>query len=141
MTINPCLTPQLVAQILCDVARTSDLMQFVGNAIHIYFQRVTGATHQKLVRYGLRPVISPMVAEQALDRVAEVQYSEAYIHGLVANDGDVAVLALRAVQFYARRYSSMDLAQLSNEVGESAMQIKAAASILMLSLDDISIEG
>lgn len=127
--------PQIAAIALISAAPTDELMQFTCNAIVRYFRRVIKADGKKLARFGLRPIIAPVAAGEALDRVLYVEYSAAWLHALVANDSEVASLALRAVTFYAKRFATAHLEQVSNEVGESAMQVKAAAEIINLTLD------
>ena len=127
--------PQIAAIALISAAPTDELMQFVGNAIVRYFRRIIRADGKKLAQFGLRPVISPAAADEALRRVEYVEYSSAWLHALVANDPEVARLALRAVGFYAKRFADAHLEQVSAEAGEAAMQVKAAAEILNVTLD------
>lgn len=127
--------PQLAAITLISAAPTDELMQFTCNAVVRYFHRIIKADEKKLVRFGLRPIIAPVAASEALDRIQFVQYSAAWLHALVANDAEVARLALRAVEFYATRFATAHLEQVSNEVGEAAMQVKAAAQIISMTLD------
>lgn len=131
--------PQIAAIALISAAPTDELMTFVGNAIVTYFNRILKADPKKIAQYGLRPIIAPAAASAALARVQYVEYSAAWVHALVANDGEVARLALRAVRFYAQRYAAAHLEQVSNEVGEPAMQVKAAARIVNVTLDVSSI--
>lgn len=127
--------PQLAAVALISAAPNDQLMQFVCNAVAAYFQRLIKASPAKLMRHGLRPVVAPAAAEEALGRVQFVDYSDAWIHALIANDAEVARLALRAVRFYAERYATAHLALVSAEVGEAAMQVKEAAEIINVTLD------
>lgn len=129
------LNPQIAAVALIAAAPNEHLMQFTCNAIVRYFHRVINADEKKLAKFGLRPIIAPLVASEALDRVQYVEYSAAWLHALVANDMEVAKLALRAVKFYAERFATAHLEQVSNEVGEPAMQVKAAAKIINWTLN------
>lgn len=127
--------PQLAAVTLISAAPTEELMQFVGNAITMYFRRIIKADDTKLVKHGLRPIASKLAAADALNRVLYVDYSAAWLHALIANDAEAARLALRAVKFYAARFSAAHLEQVSREVGEMAMQVKDAAQIINVTLD------
>ena len=139
MSTSSRIAPIAAAELLCTVAPTPELMQFVGNAISVYFRRVLAASSGKLIAFGLRPLVSPLVAEAALARVALVGYSPAYVYGLVAGDAEVAALALRAVRFYVSRYAQMDMETLSDEVGEAALHVKATARLLALLLEPTAI--
>lgn len=139
MTISPRLTPQYVAEYLCSITHTHELTIFACNAIEIYFDRIVRASEDKLIRFGLRPVIAPMAAESALARVECVEFSHAYLHALVAGDPEVAVLAMRAVHFYTQRFSQMTLDEVLAEVGGAAAYVKAAADVLALSIEPLTI--
>lgn len=127
--------PQLAAMALISAAPTDDLIRFVGIAISRYFHRLIKANEKKLVAYGFRPVVSPMAAQTALERVQRIEYSQAWLHALIANDFEAARLALRAVEFYAKRFATAKFEQVLSEVGDAATQIKAAAQIINLTLD------
>ncbi|MGG4603712.1 hypothetical protein ACLPHM_02840 [Paenalcaligenes sp. Me131] len=127
--------PQLTAVALANMAMNDEMTMFIGNAISVYFKRVMHSSPAKLAKYGLRPIISPVAAEDALRRVQHVEYSEAWLHALIANDAEVAALAWRGVQFYAKRYAEMDLTAMSEEVGEVAMTLKDTARLITLALD------
>lgn len=139
-TIAPRQVPPAVASLLALAAPTQELHQFVGNAITTYLDRITRATAEKLLAHGLRPVVSLMAAESALARVAGMEFGPGFVHVAVGDDGEAALLVLRAVVFYARRFADMDLDGVSDEVGECALQVKAAAGVLALALTHISIE-
>lgn len=132
--------PQLAATALISAAPTDELIQFVGNSIVRYFRRILQANPKTLAQCGLRPIVSPAAAAEALDRIAYVQYSPAWVHALVANDAEVARLALRAVNYYAKRFSAAHLQQVSDEVGENALHIKAVAEIICVTLDTTAFE-
>lgn len=85
--------PQLTAVALANMAMNDEMTMFIGNAISVYFKRVMHSSPAKLAKYGLRPIISPVAAEAALLRVQHVEYSEAWLHALIANDAEVAALA------------------------------------------------
>lgn len=127
--------PQLAAIALMNAAPTEELMQFTCNAIVHYFRRIIKASEKKLVQHGLRPIIAPAVVDEALGRVEHVAYSSAWIHALIANDAEAARLALRAVDFYSKRYAAAHLLLVSDEVGEMALQVKQAAEIISITLD------
>lgn len=128
--------PQLAATLLINVAPTQELMWFIGHAVRVYFTRLIDFDKpERLADYGLRPVVSPLAAEEALRRVAYVEFSSAWVHALIANDAEVARLALRAVDYYAKRYSTKHLEQVSTEVGESAMRAMDCAHLIAMTLD------
>lgn len=137
MKIDLNLNPQIAAQAIVSVAHTDEIFWFVGNAIERYFTRLVQFTDMnKLVECGLRPVVSPVAAEEALRRGQHAtSYTAAWVHALIANDAEAARLALRAVAYYAKRYAAADLALVSDEVGETAMQMKAAAKFLQVAFD------
>lgn len=132
--LSPCplprLAPQGAIEFLLTAAPTPELLRFIGNAINVYLWRVSTASPHKLAQFGLRPVVSGMAAESALDRVANVDFTPAYLYALIAEDEEVAVLALRAVHFYAHRYAAMDVRGVRREVGRLAQQVQAAAQTL-----------
>lgn len=134
------ITPQLVTTRLVTIGSASPaIMLFVCRSISLYLSRIIASSDVKLIRYGLRPVLSPMSAKEALERVKKVRYSEAWIYALVANDNEVARLAWRAVCFYAERYSKQSLEEVKKELGAIAEVIKKAAEsvnvILQLELE------
>ncbi len=128
--------PQLAATMLINVAPTAELMWFVGHAVRVYFNRlIDWDKPEQLAKFGLRPVVSPLAADEALRRVAYVEFSAAWVHALIANDAEAARLALRAVAYYAKRYSTLHLEQVSAEVGELAMQAVECARLIAMTLD------
>lgn len=126
---NPTSTDSVLAELLRLTCEDEQRMNFVCNAISVYFRRLQNASPKKLVAAGLQAVVTPMVAELALQRVAHTDYSPAFLVRLISND-DVAALAWRAVRFYANRYAVMPLDVLSDEVGEGASDVAAAASTI-----------
>lgn len=129
-------TDTVLAELLRLTCEDEQRMAFVCNAISVYFRRLQTASPKKLVAAGLQAVVTPLVAELALQRVERTDYSPAFLVRLIA-DRDVAVLAWRAVRFYAARYASMPLDVLSDEVGEGASDVAAAASTIHFMLQAI----
>ncbi|AZV93648.1 hypothetical protein CBF45_07880 [Bordetella sp. J329] len=110
----------------CDDERRTN---FVCNAISVYFRRLQRASPEKLRRFGFSPVATAVLAELALARVANMDFSPAFLVRLIA-DRDTAALALRAVRFYAARYAELDFEAVSAEVGERASDVMAAAGAI-----------
>lgn len=106
----------------CDDERRTN---FVCNAISVYFRRLQRASPEKLRRFGFSPVATAVLAELALARVANMDFSPAFLVRLIA-DRDTAALALRAVRFYAE----LDFEAVSAEVGERASDVMAAAGAI-----------
>lgn len=128
--------PQLAATAIICAAPTEQLMWFVGHAVRLYFTRlVEWEKPEELTKFSLRPVMSPVAAEEALKRIEYIEFSTAWVHALIANDPEAARLALRAVEYYAKRYSTLHPESVSDEVGEPTMQAIECARILMLGLD------
>lgn len=128
--------PQLAATVIVCAAPTEALMWFVGHSVRMYFTRlIEWKKPEQLAKYGLRSVASPIAAEEALKRIEYMEFNHTWVHALIANDPEAARLALRAVEYYAKRYSTMHPENVSNEVGEPTMQAIECAQILMLGLD------
>lgn len=128
--------PQLSAHILASLAINPQSIEFICFCIESYFGRLLSAPMETLISYGIRPVVAPMAAETALQRVDDVNYSIGWIHALIADDPEAAKLALRAIATYAHHYSRKPLNRLKNEVGEQAMQIHTVSKQLTSLLSD-----
>ncbi|WP_420177868.1 hypothetical protein [Kerstersia gyiorum] len=124
----------------CDDERRTN---FVCNAISVYFRRLLRASPDKLCRFGFSPVATAVQAELALARVANMDFSPAFLVRLIA-DSETADLALRAVRFYAARYADLDFDAVTAEVGDGASDVMAAARTIHVMLtveDELAAEG
>ena len=115
--------PQSVAHLLTTLATDQKNLEFICFCIESYFERLLSAPMKTLVHYGIRPVVGPMAAQAALERIEGMNYCPGWFHALIADDTEAAKLALRAIKIYSYHYSQMPPKQLKNEVGHHALQV------------------
>lgn len=115
--------PQSIAHLLATLAINQKKLKFICFCIESYFERLLGAPMKTLIHYGIRPVVAPMAAQAALERIEGMDYCLGWFHALIADDGEAAKLALRAIKTYSMYYSQMPLKKLKNEVGQHALQV------------------
>jgi|SRR5690625_2247058 len=115
--------PQTSAHLLTNLASNQKNLEFICFCIESYFERLLCAPMKTLVHYGIRPVVAPMAAQAALERIEGMNYCPGWFHALIADDGEAAKLALRAIKTYSMYYSQMPLKKLKNEVGQHALQV------------------
>lgn len=103
---NTTATPSTVVRTLLRIAIAGCEERFVAEAVVQYFARIMNASGRKLKSYGLRPVVAPVAAELALNRVRSARTYHEFVSRLIDEDEYVAQMALRAVQFYASSVES-----------------------------------
>lgn len=96
---------------LIRVASAASEERFVKYALVEYFERIMSASSRKLKAYGLRPVVAPVAAEFALNRVQCARTYPEFIARLIDDDEYVAEIAMRAVKFYAGAFPNNGTAQ------------------------------
>ena|SRR5690625_373090 len=116
--------PQTSAHLLTNLASNQKNLEFICFCIESYFERLLCAPMKTLVHYGIRPVVAPMAAQAALERIEGMNYCPGWFHALIADDTEAAKLALREIKTYSYHYSQMSFEQLKNKLGSKAGQIQ-----------------
>ena len=109
--------PQISAHLLANLASNQKSLEFICFCIESYFERLLSAPMKTLVHYGIRPVIAPMAAQAALERIEGMNYCPGWFHALIADDTEAAKLALRAIKTYSYHYSQMPLDRVNGNFG------------------------
>jgi|SRR5690625_1615036 len=122
--------PQSVAHLLTTLATNQKNLEFICFCIESYFERLLSAPMKTLIHYGIRPVVAPMAAQAALERIEGMNYCLGWFHALIADDGEAAKLALRAIKTYSMHYSQMPLKKLKKELGAKACQTQKMSNQL-----------
>lgn len=126
------------ARLILRLASTQREVDFVWTAIDAYFARIVAASEQKLVSHGMRPFVTPIAAELALERAVYSTSFPEFIASLIGGDELVADLAIRAVRFYATRFAVMDNTSISAELRMKLnFDIHAAACVVARNLEFI----
>jgi|SRR5690625_1772494 len=117
-------SPQTSAHLLATLAATPQNLEFICFCIENYFERLLSASMRTLARHGIRPIIAPMAAQAALQRVDGMNYCPGWFHALIADDAEAAKLALRAIKTYSHHYEKMPNKHFKNQISQSTKQIQ-----------------
>ncbi len=132
------IQPGNVVRLLLRAAPARREERFVVVAVRTYFNRVINASMRKLVAHGLRPVVAPIAAELALDRISAARTFPEFLSRLIDDDCEVAELVMRAIQLYSVRFAGMASEAIAQEVGAHNIDFNTAALIVQRNLSYIN---
>jgi len=130
--------PDIAVRLLLRAATAPREERFVVYAVRTYFTRVMHASMKKLRAYGLRPVVTPVAAELALNRAVCARTFPEFVTQLVSDDHDVADLVLRAIRLYADLFSRLGVQAQKSKSSDIERDMYIAAQVIQRNLSFIS---
>lgn len=128
-----------VIRLVLRAATTKREQLFVWLAVDTYLQRILAASEQKLIAHGMRPFVTPVAAELALDRAQQCNGLADYLTRLIDHDDLIADLVLRSIRFYSARFAAMSNAEITAELGiTDNSDLNTAALVIQRNLSFIT---